>query len=72
MNEPTGEADEGEAIPGLIEQMEREDEEANGVEDGDCDNDNDDDAAVEHMVLGCWSNYDNSQFVVNESESVRW
>ena len=72
VNEPTGEADEGEAIPSLIEQMEREDEEGNGVEDGDCDDDNDDDDAVEHMVPGCWSNYDHSQFVVNEGESVRW
>lgn len=63
--EPSGEADEGEVIPELIEQVEREDAEADGVVD-----DGDDD--VDNMVPGNWSNYDYSHLVVNEGESVSW
>ncbi|WVZ60558.1 hypothetical protein U9M48_010564 [Paspalum notatum var. saurae] len=57
VREPRGEVDEGEHIPGLVEQMRREDTE--GDVHGDEDSDNDDDRPVQ--VPSQWNNYDHSQ-----------
>lgn len=67
--EATGQIDEGESIPGLVEQMEHEDAEADGLEDNECDEDDDED---EYSVPSQWSNYDHSLITVNEGESVHW
>ncbi|WVZ51184.1 hypothetical protein U9M48_002349 [Paspalum notatum var. saurae] len=68
VREPRGEVDEGEHIPGLVEQMQREDTE--GDVHGDEDSDNDDDRPVQ--VPSQWNNYDHSQLLVNEGETVPW
>ncbi|WVZ95502.1 hypothetical protein U9M48_041257 [Paspalum notatum var. saurae] len=68
VREPRGEVDEGEHIPGLVEQMQREDTE--GDVHGDEDSDNDDDRPVQ--VPSQWNNYDHSQLLVNEGETVSW
>jgi len=68
VREPRGEVDEGEHIPGLVEQMQREDTE--GDVRGDEDSDNDDDRPVQ--VPSQWNNYDHSQLLVNEGETVPW
>ncbi|WVZ56104.1 hypothetical protein U9M48_006683, partial [Paspalum notatum var. saurae] len=65
VREPRGEVDEGEYIPGLVEQMQREDTE--GDVRGDEDSDNDDDRPVQ--VPSQWNNYDHSQPLVNEGEN---
>ncbi|WVZ86644.1 hypothetical protein U9M48_033395 [Paspalum notatum var. saurae] len=65
VREPRGEVDEGEHIPGLVEQMRREDTE--GDVRGDEDSDNDDDRPVQ--VPSQWNNYDHSQLLVNEGET---
>ncbi|WVZ69872.1 hypothetical protein U9M48_018594 [Paspalum notatum var. saurae] len=62
VREPRGEVDEGEHIPGLVERMRREDTEG--------DIDNDDDRPVQ--VPSQWNNYDHSQLLVNEGETVPW
>ncbi|WVZ95169.1 hypothetical protein U9M48_040966, partial [Paspalum notatum var. saurae] len=68
VREPRGEVDEGEHIPGLVERMRREDTE--GDVRGDEDSDNDDDRPVQ--VSSQWNNYDHSQLLVNEGETVPW
>ncbi|WVZ90468.1 hypothetical protein U9M48_036769, partial [Paspalum notatum var. saurae] len=68
VREPRGEVDEGEHIPGLVERMRREDTE--GDVRGDEDSDNDDDRPVQ--VPSQWNNYDHSQLLVNEGETVPW
>ncbi|WVZ50386.1 hypothetical protein U9M48_001643 [Paspalum notatum var. saurae] len=60
VREPRDEVDEGEHIPGLVEQMQREDTE--GDVRGDEDSDNDDDRPVQ--VPSQWNNYDHSQLLV--------
>ncbi|WVZ62203.1 hypothetical protein U9M48_011974 [Paspalum notatum var. saurae] len=68
VREPRGEVDKGEHILGLVEQMQREDTE--GDVRGDEDSDNDDDRPVQ--VPSQWNNYDHSQLLVNEGETVPW
>ncbi|WVZ88790.1 hypothetical protein U9M48_035264 [Paspalum notatum var. saurae] len=68
VREPMGEVEESEEIPGLVEQMQREDTEGD-VRDDD-DSDHEDDRPVQ--VPSQWNNYDHSQLLVNEGETVPW
>lgn len=65
--EPNGEADEGEEIAELVEQVEREGEEANSVVDDDSSDEED-----TYPVLRNWSNYDYFALQVNVEENVPW
>ncbi|WVZ61514.1 hypothetical protein U9M48_011375 [Paspalum notatum var. saurae] len=68
IREPRGEVDEGEEIPGLVEQMQWEDTEANVPVDEDSDNEDE----TLKQVPSQWANYDHSQLLVNEGETVPW
>ncbi|WVZ96667.1 hypothetical protein U9M48_042274 [Paspalum notatum var. saurae] len=63
-----GEVDEGEEIPRLVEQMQREDTEADVHVDEDSDHEDD----TLNQVPSQWTNYDHSQLLVNEGETVAW
>ncbi|WVZ98697.1 hypothetical protein U9M48_044097 [Paspalum notatum var. saurae] len=62
VREPKGEVDQGEEIPGLVEQMQREDTEADVRVDEDSDHEDD----TLNQVPSQWTNYDHSQPMVNE------
>ncbi|WVZ51396.1 hypothetical protein U9M48_002547, partial [Paspalum notatum var. saurae] len=69
VREPRGEVDEGEEIPGLVEQMQqREYTEADVRVDEDSDHEDD----TLNQVPSQWTNYDHSQLLVNEGETVAW
>ena len=68
IREARGEVDEGEEIPGLVEQMQREDTAAEVPVDEDSD---DEDVALNEVPTQ-WANYDHSQLLVNEGETVPW
>ena len=62
----TGEADEGEHIPEIVEEFQREGEQQNHALNDDSSDDDDDDVHVPQN----WSVYDFSKLSVNESEAV--
>ena len=65
----TGQADEGENIPEIVEEFQREGEQQhNAMNDDSSDDDDDDDYHVPHN----WSGYDFSKLSVNEGEAVPW
>ncbi|KAG2617447.1 hypothetical protein PVAP13_3NG181079, partial [Panicum virgatum] len=61
----TGEADEGEHIPEIVEEFQREDEQQNHAMNDDSSYDDDD-------VPQNWSRYDFSKLSVNKGEAVSW
>ena len=64
--QPMGEADEGELIPEIVEQMDRDDREfIEGLEDDLDDEGND-------PIPAQWKNFDFTNLVVSEAESVPW
>ena len=66
--EPTGEADEGERIPEIVEQMEQEDREHINALDEDNSSDDED---GDH-VPAQWKSYDYSNLTVSEGAPVSW
>ena len=68
VREPRGEVDEGEEIPSLVEQMQREDTEA----DIPVDEDSDDEDGILNQIPTQWANYDHSHLLVNEGETMAW
>ena len=66
----TGEADEGEHIPEIVEEFQREGEQQNHAMDDDSSDDDDDDD--DYHVPHNWSGYDFSKLSVNEGEAVSW
>ncbi|KAJ1284942.1 hypothetical protein BS78_03G244000 [Paspalum vaginatum] len=68
VREPMGEVDEGEEIVGLVEQMQREDAEANVPVDEDSDSEDE----ILNQVSSQWTNFDHSELLVNEGEMVPW
>ena len=66
----TGQADEGENIPEIVEEFQREGEQHHNVMNDDSSNDDDD--GDDYHVPHNWSGYDFSKLSVNEGEVVPW
>ena len=66
----TGEADEGEHIPEIVEEFHREGEQHNHAMDDDSSDDDDDED--DYHVPQNWSGYNFSKLSVNEGEAVPW
>ena len=66
----TGEADEGEHIPEIVEEFQREGEQQNHAMDDDSSDDDDD--YDDYHVPQNWAGYDFSKLSVNEGEAVSW
>ena len=66
-HQATSEADEGEHIPEIVDEFQREGEQQNHTMDDDSSDDDDDDYVAQN-----WSGYDFSKLSVNEGETVPW
>ena len=67
----TGQADEGENIPEIVEEFQREGEEQHNAMNDDSSDDDDDDDEDYHVPHN-WSGYEFSKLSVNEGEAVSW